>query len=496
MPPSLGLAILDDVLLLPLTCALALSSAAAGGPVPGDMVLPPLGDVIYTERLGIAMPIENPPGQNALRNFHLALVRTAHRQDDPQTATREDQARIVVWGASHVAGDMFTGLVRRELKSRFGDAGLGLLVPAKPWRDYYNRDANISYSDNWDSTWVSRRNKREDGRYGLAGIAFSADKRSAWARVATAKQSSHGREIDRVEVWYWRDERGGDFIVEIDKRFSKRVKTKVDKRKNEAPGFAVWSHDLKLGRHEVEIRPAGNGKVTFFGIALDRKGPGVVMDTLGINGARATDQLDWDAGLFTQQLQRRDPDLVVLAYGTNDIGDDEPPSEYERKLDLVVNRVRSAAPDASCLFVGPSDRPVKVEVGDEEFMQALTSAGLPATLIDAAPRRKKKKLLFSRRPRQQQIIDVQKKVSWRYGCGYWNWAGAMGGDLSMLKWVHADAPLGAPDYVHLTRLGYERIGELFWDALMGPFEGGVPTLTPSGGPSFRVPGRERDGGDP
>lgn len=470
-----------------LTCALLTSAAAAGGPVPDDAVLPPLGEAIPNERLGMAMPIENPPGQNALRQFHLALVSAAHRWDDPQTRTREDQARVVVWGASHVAGDMFTALFRNELKARFGDAGIGLIVPASPWRDYNNRDANISFSDHWDSSWVSRRNRREDGRYGLAGVVFEGEKKAAWARVSTAKSSAFGREVDRIEVWYWRDDRGGDFVVNLDKKKSKRVKTKVDRKKGEVPGFAVWSLDVPLGRHEVEIRPVGNGKVTLFGVVLDKKGPGVVMDSLGINGARATDQLEWDAGLFTQQLQRRDPDLVVLAYGTNDIGDDEPVEEYERKLDVVINRVRSAVPEASCLFVGPSDRPVRLEVDDETFAQALAAKGLPASLIDEAPTRKRKKLLFQRRPRQQLIIDAQKKVAWRYGCGYWNWAGAMGGDLSMLKWVHAETPLGAPDYVHLTRGGYERIGQLFWDAVMGPFEGGIARSLPEG-PSLRQRG--------
>lgn len=448
----------------------------APGPLPSDVVLPPI-EVVDHQRLGIAMPIENPPGEDALRSFHLSLVRTARREDDPATRTREDQTRIVVYGASHVAGDMFTQLIRDELKSRFGDAGIGFIVPANPWRDYYNRDANISFSEGWDSTWVSRKNNREDGRYGLAGIAFVGKERRSWAKVSTSKTGPFGKDIDHVEVWYWRGDKNGDLIVEIDGRLAKRIKTRPNKKRKEVEGFAVWSVDLKLGGHEVEVRPAGNGPVTLFGVVLDRSGPGVVMDSLGINGARATDQLDWDAGLFTAQLQRRDPDLVILAYGTNDIGDDEPAEEYARKLDVVVNRVRSAAPQASCVFIGPSDRPVKVEVDEDEFAAAMRAAG--AAEVPALARGRKR-YVFQRRPRQQAIIDVQKEVVWRYGCGYWNWAGAMGGDLSMLSWTHADEPLGSQDYVHLTKLGYARIASLFWDALMGPFEGGLPQMPPTG----------------
>jgi hypothetical protein len=193
---------------------------------PEDAVLPPIEPVDH-KRLGVATPIENPPGQDALRAFHLALVQTARREDDPRTPTREDQTRIVVFGASHVAGDMFTGLIRNELKSRFGDAGIGFIVPASPWRDYYNRDANISYSKGgWDSYWVtSRRHDREDGRYGLAGITFESRSKNAWAEVSSSKGGPFGMEVDHIEVWYWKQSRGGDFIVDFDGRGSKRVKT-------------------------------------------------------------------------------------------------------------------------------------------------------------------------------------------------------------------------------------------------------------------------------
>ncbi|MFO0747913.1 MAG: GDSL-type esterase/lipase family protein [Myxococcota bacterium] len=415
---------------------------------PPDAVLPPSEPVDHT-KLGVAMPIENPRGQHALAHFFHALEDTARRVDDPDTATREDQARIVVFGASHVAGDMFTSVIRDRLKARYGDAGIGFVVPANPWRDYYNHDANISFSDGWDSWWVSKKHDRDDNRYGLAGVTFQSSTAWTWAKVSTSRENEFGRNIDHIEVWFWRQPKGGDFVVELDGRRAKRVKTKPNPKKHEAEGLAYWTLDVPYGRHEVKLKPVGNGPVMFFGMALDSKKSGVVMDSMGINGARATDQMQWDAGIFTEQLQRRDPDLVILAYGTNDIGDDEPIREYEKKLDIVVNRVHSAVPQASCLFIGPSDRPVKVETQDEDGEEVL---------------------MFQRRPRQSQVIDVQKEVAHRYGCGYWNWAAAMGGDLSMLRWVHADTPFATPDYVHMTKAGYQRIADLFWDAFMGPYD--------------------------
>ncbi len=400
-------------------------------------------------RLGVAMPIENPPGQRALAPFYDALARTRRGVDDPATPTREDQTRIVWWGASHVAGDVFTRVVRHALKARYGDAGLGFVVPAEPWRSYNNRDANLRYSEGgWESFWVSRKHRRDDGLYGLGGISFSARDKRAWFEVETARVSPYGREADRVEVWYARCAGCGDFIVDLDGRKSARVKTAA--RIGEAPGLAVWQRQVERGPHAVRVRPAGNGPVTFHGVVFESSRAGVVMDTLGINGSRETDHLQWDAGLFADQLARRDPDLVVMAYGTNAVGDDDPLDDYQRRLEAVLARMRAVVPRAACLFIGPSDRPVRVEGTDTSGSRAIG---------------------YLARDRQRPFIATQKRAAHRYGCAYWDFASAMGGPLSIVSWAAAREPYAAPDHVHLTRVGYERIAQLFWDALMGALDG-------------------------
>jgi len=380
--------------------------------------------------LGVRTPIEDPSGM-ALRHFYQRLLATGRG---------EGATRIAVFGASHVAGDVFTRVIRHQLKERYGDAGIGFVVPAPPWRDYYNRDANISYSKGWESFWVSRTRSRDDGLYGLAGISFTSSSSRDWARVETARRSPFGRTATRIEVFYWGHPEGGRFDISVGGKVVEQVNTRSERP---GAGYAVLAVD-DTG-HVVEVRPRGDGPVTLFGVALDRDVPGVVMDSMGINGARAASQLEWDPRVFAEHLARRAPDLVMLAYGTNAIGDvDDPIERYERRFELVITRLRSLLPRASCVVIGPSDRPVKVEESSET--------------------------VFLPRPRQAEVIAVQRRIAHRYGCGFWDWAGAMGGDLSMLAWTHADEAMGARDYVHLTRRGYERIADLFMDALMGPFD--------------------------
>lgn len=426
-----------------LALALALTALAAAPATanPGDEPLPvlPPAEPVPADTLGVDTPLDDPTGR-ALNSFYAALTRTARG---------EGQTRIAVFGASHVAGDSFTRIFRHTLQDRYGDAGIGFIVPAKPWRDYYNRDANLSYSKGWESHWVSRTRSRDDGVYGLAGVSFTSDSKRDWVKVETARRSAFGRTASRVEVFYYKQPKGGSFEIRINGKRKKRVRTGAD-----AAATAYEVLELPDESVEVEIRPLGNGPVTLFGVALDRTVPGVRMDSMGINGARASAMLEWDPIIFADHLRRRDPHLVILAYGTNAIGDtDDPIEDYERRYDLVLARIRSLLPDGSCLVVGPSDRPVKVDEVDDD--------GEPVTA-------------FLPRPRQAEVIAVQRKLAHRYGCAYWDWVMAMGGDLGMLAWTHADDPLGARDYVHLTRRGYTRIAEIFMDAIMAPYEALVP----------------------
>ena len=117
-----------------------------------------------------------------------------------------------------------------------------------------------------------------------------------------------------------------------------------------------------------------------FGLALERDRPGVVLDTLGVPGTRVRDHLFWDDAVYREHLARRKPDMVVLAYGTNESGDDDVPLEqYEAALRRVIARVHEVAKDASCLLIGPSDRPMRNDDGT-----------------------------FSPRPLTEQISDVQR----------------------------------------------------------------------------------------
>jgi lysophospholipase L1-like esterase len=371
--------------------------------------------------------LEDPSG-SALAAFHAALRRAQ---------AGEGQARVVVYGASHVASDLITGSIRQRLQKRFGEAGPGFVQIGKPWRWYRHAGISIEESRGLETFRIKAR-APVDGVYGLAGVALDArPKKAALAVITTRANGGLTGHASRLELYYWKQPKGGRIHLSVDGRPAQRIDTSA---KVAGPGYALI--ELPDGPHRIELRTSGAGPVRIFGAALERDVPGVIVDMLGIPGARARDHLHWDDAVYREHLSKRRPDLIVLAYGTNESGDDDVPiASYEARLTRVLQRVREVARDASCLLIGPSDRPLR---------------NPDATFAD--------------RPLTTAIASSQRRIAAEFGCGFFDLQAFMGGPMSMLQWTVTDPPLATQDYVHFTALGYQRLADSLYSELLAGFE--------------------------
>lgn len=368
------------------------------------------------------------PSGHALRHFHEALAQLERGS--------KALVRVAFFGASHVASDLFTDIVRDRLQARFGDAGPGFVLAGKP--NPWHRHGRAVYEKprGFHRAQVFARSPKS-GRYGLAGVALDSDpKRYGRTAMQTRTPEALAGGVSHVELYYLKQPGGGRVRVLVDGKGLSTLRTD-SRSQSYAAGYQRF--DVPSAEHHVELRTQPDGPVRLFGLVLENDRPGVVVDTLGVPGARIRNQLYWDEALFTEHLKRRQPDLVVLAYGTNEAGDDDVPLEaYEARMRQAIQRIRAALPEASCLLVGPTDRPIR----DRETNE------------------------LSDRPRTAQLVESQKRISAEEGCAFFDLYALMGGSLSMGRWVQAEPALGAPDHVHLTARGYEAVGELLHDNLM------------------------------
>ncbi|MGO9000052.1 MAG: GDSL-type esterase/lipase family protein [Polyangiaceae bacterium] len=386
---------------------------AAAAPAAGD---PEQGEEGIVRSVGSAGPLGALENTVALKHFYEALAELDAGQS-------HDDVTVLHFGDSHTAADFETGPLRRALQGRFGDGGRGFVAIGEPWKHYVQEGLRNGCTHDWTAershpTKASKGRLVGDGMYGLCGVALHTDRAGAraWGEY-TAKSS-------RIDIAYLAQPHGGSFDVYVDGARAGHVSTSAS-----APASAWHPLATSDGPHRVEIVASGDGDVRLFGAELDRDQVGVTYDALGINGARITNVLAWDEQHMAEQIRHRDPDLVVLAYGTNESGDTDVPIDvYERQLVDLLGRVARAAPSASCMLLGPPDRAVHTREG------------------------------WGTLPRLLDIIAAQRRVARAAGCAFFDQLEAMGGPGTIAQWAEEPQPRAARDRVHLSREGYSQLG--------------------------------------
>jgi lysophospholipase L1-like esterase/LysM repeat protein len=344
--------------------------------------------------------------------------------------------RVAHFGDSHSATTAFTQAIRRTLAERVGDAGTGFLQPGTPWPSYDPPGVEIGVTGAWTFDRVRRTadGNLTDGLYGLG--AFSA--RTAEPDATVWLRTEDDATAAGFEVEYLTQPDGGSAELLLDGEVVARI---------DSSGLGVGAAEHRVqtedGGHRFEIRARGDGEVRLLGLEAERAGPGVRYDVLAANGARADWLLSWNADLFVDRLARRDPDLVVLMYGTNEAGDPDLDLErYAADFARALELVRGGAPGAACLVLAPPDMS---ERRRRRFV------GTPEVL-----------------PR---VIELQRTAAAERDCAFFDTFGAMGGAGSMDRWAAREPPLAGRDRVHLTARGYRALGEAIGAALLRAYDG-------------------------
>jgi hypothetical protein len=418
---------------VPVTLALAAAASvllASKGDAPSRLVRmvrevgqPPVAVPRPWPAIAHRVAIEDPSG-HALDPLYAALHR-AERGDG--------QARLLFYGGSHTASDLYTGWMREHLQERFGDAGHGFVAMVPLVDDPWAWGLRIDQAEGWQVHQVDAKH-RGIGRYGLAGAMFIAEQRGASAAVASDSWG-HGRDFSNVEILFDRRPRGGQFELWIDGRLNQVVETAAP----EPQTGRVMVH-INDGPHRVEVRTRDARRVVLYGAVLSRDAPGVVLENAGLIGSKARHHLRWTVDPWTELVQSRAPDLVALAYGTNELEDAWlTMDDHEQALRAVIERMHRALPNAACLVIGPTDR-LREAQGHVEPMGDVHA-----------------------------MTEMQRRVAIEGGCAFFDTLAFMGGPGSLTQWLAHQPPLARGDLMHLMPDGYAVYAEALHDALLAGY---------------------------
>lgn len=404
--------------LWPIAIALALlcsgpatrSVATAQPPAPTSPVPPAM-----PEAPGATPALDQP---EALRPFFRALERTQAEG----TITR-----VTHLGDSSVGLDDLPHRIRRVYQQRHGDAGPGYVLLQAPTGNYGSRLLWLGSDPPWEMCFIIRRCMR-DGHYGLGGVTVMS---SGGAQSTITMHRD--RQISRAELWYAAHPTGGRIAFRLgrgDSAFA-RLETR-------APALEDRWHEVSRepGPHGVRVSADGGGESRAYGVVLENAGPGVVWDSISMIGAFTPRLLAADEAHFAAQLAHRDPALVVLNYGGNDlrrlVGRRVDEARFTDETAEVLGRVRRAVPGAACLLMA---------INDHEQSGA---AGVERRHVEA-------------------IVRAQRAAAARTGCAFYDTVAAMGGPGSYATWRRLG--LAGSDGKHLAPRGREVLAQRLIAAL-------------------------------
>lgn len=397
-------------------------------------LLPPEGEMKPTvppppRRVGpnAFQPIEN--ADVGMRRFFASLARLK-RNESPTVV------RILHYGDSLIESDLITSTLRRRFQKTFGNAGLGFVLPALMPNES-RQGIVVRAAGNWIEQRI-QRSPDPSGFLGLGGMALVASSPFNGMWVEYHINPPHRFDVPprRVTLAYLAQPNGASFELYVNNRLLEVVDTKAN-----IPRSAFYSFEVSSAVQQFRVVPVGEGTLRLLGVVLESDFLGIVVDNVGQRGAILTHLKRIQAAHYAEQMAWRNPDLIVLSFGANEMTPDDLDVETTAKhLGTALEHIKKAAPNASYLLMSALDQAVRNERGE-----------------------------FVSKRSVMQLVQAQRQAAWEHGWAFWNAFEAMGGENSMGAWYQARPPLCGPDMIHPTPRGMERIGTLFYQAIMAAF---------------------------
>ncbi len=320
-----------------------------------------------------------------------------------------------------MTNDWITGRMRRVLQGKYGDGGHGFVALAKPWPWYHHMDVK---HDLWLNAWIKfavSTAPANDRLIGFAGIAAQSLHEGATTWVETAPAGSPvGTAAGRFDLYYLQRKGAGTFKIIVDGTKLQEVDAAA-----ESSQAAFIHFELPDGPHKVAFITTSPKPVRLFGVSMERERekPGFVVDSLGVGALSAQQMAEKeDQTINEQTLAHRHYDLILDMVGTNMWDKIKLPSHWK----TIIDTHKKAIPDLSWLMLTPPDHAEKT-----------SSPHSDARIV--------------------MVADMKKQIALDNGAASWDFRGAMGGDLAIVRFMRHKMAWG--DLIHLNEKGASYMGD-------------------------------------
>ncbi len=306
--------------------------------------------------------------------------------------------RVVHYGDSQIEEDRITTEIRKHLQARYGGAGVGLMplaqtIPNRSVKQQLfmsGRRVAALQGPRRYMVYALRQDQRQDGLYGPMGqVCWMADSLVRGSEeITTVCTPTDGAPYTR-----WR---------------------------------VLADTSVHYTHHGDTMHLQGRGAV--YGLSQESN-TGVIVDNIPMRGCLGLVFTKIDAGQLSRFYSEANVRLIIMQFGGNAIPFNEHPGTIQgivKGLRDQVRYIKACAPEASILFVGPSDMLTQIDGEWQTY------------------------------PMVPYMDRLLRKMALEEEIAYFSLYRWMGGSGSMLRWQ--EVGLATSDGVHFLRSGARKAG--------------------------------------
>ena len=389
---------------------------------------------------------------------------------------------IVQIGDSHTAGDAITGALRDTLQARLGNGGRGLMPAGRPHAGVRTRGVTASMSGNWQSRGLFGSGAADPWPpRGITGYTLTS--RQVGASLALTADA--GQAFTRFGLCVAAGPDGPQLAVSVGE-----ITQTVDfTTATPGPDCRHFAAAGEAGTARVELL-AGEAIITGWWTERPR---GLILSSLGVPGSQLQFLGRADTATMAAQFRALPPDLVILAFGTNEgFAPTADAAKLESDLREQVARLRSLVGPVPILLLGPPDAASRAtalrgnaaaEAPDcNRFIQTMPDrlpvsgfdipwwspdggalAPDPVTLSGPPPRAVRRGLPLFTPPGLSVVSAVQRRGAADLGLAFWDWRARQGGACAAVRWTQQY--LMGPDFIHYSPAGGAEVARLLLEDL-------------------------------
>ncbi len=337
-------------------------------------------------------------------------------------ATEEGKTyRVIHYGDSQIEMDRISSMLRQKLQEFFGGSGPNMIPAIQPV-------GSISVSQ--DATNLTRYMVYGDAlraphnRYGVMSQfgQVTGSGSITFTQTTLSQAFDKVKEISTVSVLLGKNNKGFTATLKCDKL---KPETKV-LHTNDSISLITWDLPTNVKHGTITFK----GKADIYAVLLDG-GSGIAVDNIALRGCSGTIFTRINESTLRQSFKLLNTRLIIMQFGGNrmpGIKTTKSITPYMAELEKQIRYIQRVAPQASILFIGPSD------MGKRYNGKMGTWKNLP------------------------ELNDSLRVMTLRNGVAYWDMFNVMGGEGSMAQWVKHKPPMAGPDYIHFTFKGAQEIG--------------------------------------